>query len=50
MNADKIIVLEEGKIVGCGTHEKLLENCEEYVQIARSQGVIDEVEGGGANG
>ncbi|PDZ08061.1 ABC transporter [Bacillus pseudomycoides] len=37
MNADKIIVLDEGKIVGTGTHEELMENCEVYKQIALSQ-------------
>ena len=37
MDADQIIVLEEGKIVGKGTHEELLENCETYKQIAISQ-------------
>ncbi len=37
MNAEQIIVLEEGKIVGKGTHEELLENCETYRQIALSQ-------------
>ena len=37
MNADQIIVLEEGKIVGKGTHEELLKNCETYKQIALSQ-------------
>ncbi|MGF9964549.1 ABC transporter ATP-binding protein [Bacillus rhizoplanae] len=37
MNADKIIVLDEGKIVGIGTHEELMENCEVYKQIALSQ-------------
>ncbi len=36
-NADKIIVLEEGKAVGMGTHEELLQNCEVYRQIALSQ-------------
>ena len=36
-NADKIIVLEEGKAVGMGTHEELLQNCEVYKQIALSQ-------------
>ena len=36
-NADEIIVLDEGKIVGKGTHEELLKNCEVYLQIARSQ-------------
>ena len=37
MNADKIIVLEEGKMVGIGTHEELMENNETYRQIALSQ-------------
>ena len=37
MNADKIIVLDEGKIAGMGTHKELLENCEVYKQIALSQ-------------
>lgn len=37
MTADKIIVLDEGKIVGTGTHEELMENCEVYKQIALSQ-------------
>ena len=44
MNADKIIVLEEGKIVGKGTHEELLENCETYKQIALSQLSEEELE------
>ena len=37
MNADKILVLYEGKIVGEGTHKELLQNCETYKQIALSQ-------------
>lgn len=37
LHADKIIVLDEGKIAGMGTHEELLENCEIYEQIASSQ-------------
>ncbi len=37
MNADQIIVLEEGKIVGHGTHRELLESCEAYREIAESQ-------------
>ena len=37
MNAQQIIVLEEGKIVGKGTHEELLKNCDTYKQIALSQ-------------
>ena len=36
-NADKIIVLEEGRAVGIGTHEELMKNCEVYQQIALSQ-------------
>ena len=37
INADKIIVLDEGKIVGIGTHKELLQNCSVYKQIALSQ-------------
>lgn len=35
--ADRILVIDDGKIVGDGTHEYLLENCEVYKEIARSQ-------------
>lgn len=37
LHADQIIVLDEGKIVGKGTHQELLRNCEVYNQIALSQ-------------
>ena len=37
MYADKIIVLDDGQIVGKGTHKELLKNCEAYYQIASSQ-------------
>jgi len=37
MNADNIVVLEEGRIVGQGTHKELLKTCEVYKQIAYSQ-------------
>ena len=37
MNADKIIVLDEGKCVAIGTHKELLKTCEVYKQIALSQ-------------
>ena len=37
MNADKIIVLDEGKCVGIGTHKELLKNCKIYKEIALSQ-------------
>ena len=47
LNADKIIVLEEGKIVGEGTHEELMENNETYRQIALSQLSEDELNGKG---
>ena len=45
MNAEQIIVLEDGKIVGKGTHEELLKNCETYKQIALSQLSSEELEG-----
>ena len=44
MNAEQIIVLEDGKIVGKGTHEELLKNCETYKQIALSQLSSEELE------
>ena len=37
MSADKIIVLDEGKIVGQGTHQELMEDCQVYQEIAASQ-------------
>ncbi len=37
IHADQILVLDEGEIAGCGTHEELLKSCEVYEQIARSQ-------------
>lgn len=37
MNAEQIIVIDNGSIVGIGTHRDLLKNCEVYNQIARSQ-------------
>ena len=37
LNADQIIVLDEGKIVGIGTHKELLKNCSVYKEIALSQ-------------
>ncbi|ACD21789.1 ABC transporter ATP-binding protein [Clostridium botulinum] len=44
LNADKIIVLDEGKIVGKGTHKELLKSCEVYKQIALSQLSKEELE------
>ena len=37
LHADQILVLEEGSVVGKGTHKELMENCEVYQQIAKSQ-------------
>ena len=37
MHADEILVLDDGRIVGRGTHEELLRSCPEYVEIAKSQ-------------
>ena len=45
MNADQIIVLEEGKVVGIGKHDDLMKNNETYRQIALSQ--LSEKELGG---
>ncbi len=44
MNAEQIIVLDEGKIVGKGTHSELMKNCEVYKQIALSQLSKEELE------
>ena len=46
LHADNIIVLDEGKIVGMGTHEKLLKTCEAYKEIAKSQLSEKELKGG----
>ncbi len=46
MNADKILVLEDGNCVGMGTHKELLKNCEVYKQIALSQLSKEELENG----
>lgn len=43
-DADKIIVLEDGEIVGCGIHKDLLKNCDTYKQIALSQLSKEELE------
>ena len=37
LHAEQIIVLDDGKIAGVGTHQELLKNCEVYQQIAASQ-------------
>ena len=37
INADQIVVMDEGKVAGIGTHNELMENCEVYKQIALSQ-------------
>jgi len=47
MNAEQIIVLDHGKIVGQGTHEELLKNCSAYMEIATSQGIVREVNANG---
>ncbi len=46
LHADQILVLEDGKIVGTGTHEQLMENCEAYREIAGSQLSEKELKGG----
>jgi len=42
-NAEQIIVLDEGRIVGKGTHKELMENCETYKEIALSQLSLEEL-------
>ena len=46
LNADKIIVLENGECVGLGTHKDLLQNCKVYQEIAYSQLSKEELENG----
>lgn len=46
MDADQIVVLEEGRMVGLGTHAQLMETCEEYREIAYSQLSEEELKGG----
>ena len=43
LNADQIIVLDEGKVVGIGKHEELMKNCEVYKEIALSQVTEEEL-------
>ena len=44
MHADKIIVLDDGQMVGCGTHQELLKQCEVYQEICYSQFSKEEVQ------
>lgn len=44
LHAEQILVMDEGRIVGKGTHEELMRNCEVYQQIARSQLSANELE------
>ena len=46
-DADLIIVLDEGRVVGQGTHDELMKNCEVYREIAYSQLSKEELEGNG---
>ena len=45
LNAEQIIVIDEGKIVGIGTHKDLMKNCEVYKEIALSQVTEEELNG-----
>lgn len=49
LNADQIIVLDDGRIAGKGTHEQLMESCETYQEIARSQLSEAELSRGGVH-
>lgn len=48
LSADQIVVLDEGRVVGKGTHAELMDGCEEYREIAMSQLSEEELAGGGA--
>lgn len=43
---DKIVVMDEGKIIGIGTHNQLLETCDEYKEMVRLQSLEKQIEGG----
>ena len=47
LHAEQIIVLDDGKIAGKGTHSELMKNCEVYRDIARSQLSESELEAAG---
>ena len=46
LSADRIVVLDEGRVVGAGTHAELMETCREYQEIASSQLSAAELKGG----
>ena len=48
LSADRIVVLENGAVAGCGTHDELMQTCETYREIALSQLSEEELKGGGA--
>ena len=43
MTADRIIVLDDGRVAGIGTHGELLKSCEVYREIVASQASLEEV-------
>lgn len=47
LNADKIIYLEDGKILGAGTHKQLFESCKEYREVVLSQITLEEATSNG---
>ena len=49
MHADRILVLEDGRLVGCGTHDALLRGCAVYREIYDSQFASDSTKGGDAS-
>ena len=46
MNAEQILVMDAGRIVGKGTHEELLKSCDAYREIAESQLGKEAIDGG----
>jgi ATP-binding cassette subfamily B protein len=43
MDADRIVVLDQGRVVGIGAHSDLLDSCETYREIVESQLTLEEI-------